>query len=99
MQSIRELKKKIQSHLRTYIRYGIGTGRIADHYHGRIFAAGNQAKKFPNIVILLGTGVQTIISGFGKVYEKFLETGFLRDYTGFGQIPANLMMNILKMLN
>ena len=87
-QSIRELKKKIQSHLRTAIQYAVGTGHIADHYHDRLFQATNQIKKLTNIVILLDTGHQTTIAGAGEVFEKFLQTGLLQNFTGYGQRPV-----------
>ena len=88
MQSIWELKKKIQSHLRTCIRYGIGTARIVDHMYMRLFEASNIAKKDTNVVILLDTGGQATVSGVGKVYEHFLKTGLLENFTGYGTWPA-----------
>ena len=59
-----------------------------DHYHGRIVQATNELRKLTNIVILLDTGLQTTIAGFGKVWDKFRETGLLQDFTGFGQNAA-----------
>ena len=69
------------------MRYGIGTGRIADHYNARIAAVSN-IQRSTNIVLLVDNGKQCTISGFGKLFDKFLKTGNLKDYTGFGTVPA-----------
>ena len=81
------LRKKTQSHLRTCIRYGIGTGRIADEYNSRIFAASHMQRD-SNILIVLDTGKQTTVAGKGKLYEKFLQTGEIKDFSGYGSTPA-----------
>ena len=53
-----------------------------------MFAITGNAQKKVNIVILINTGRQCTITGFGPMYDKFLETGEIKDFTGFGKIPA-----------
>ena len=77
----------MQSHLRTCVRFGIGTGRIAQHYNERISATLN-IKRLTNILLAIDTGKQCTISGFGKVYDEFMRTGVVKNYTGCGTIPA-----------
>ena len=56
----------MNSHLRSSVRYGLGTGRIANHYNEHIFAAAN-CERFANVVILIDNGKQCTISGMGRV--------------------------------
>ena len=87
LQSVKQLEKKIQSHLRTAIWYGIGTGWLADEWNLRLLPAITY-KRDVNIISLIDTGKQCTIAGMGKVFEKFLETGKIKDFTGFGLVPA-----------
>ena len=74
--------------LRTCIRYDIGTTRIADHLYERLFKASEIPKKDTNVVILIDTSGLATVSGVGKVYENFLKTGVLENFTGYGMRPA-----------
>ena len=71
--------------LRNTICHGIATGRIADHLNERILAS-SLLKRNTNIVIMIDTGKQCTIAGFGKSYEEFMRTG---NFTGCGTKPAN----------
>ena len=39
-------------------------------------------------MLLLNTGKQCTISGIGQVFEDFLKTGNISNFTGFGTEPA-----------
>ena len=38
-------------------------------------------------VLVIDTGGQTTISGTGKIFDEFKESGTLKNYTGYGQEP------------
>ena len=86
-QSVSELETKIQSMLRSTIRNGIATVRLADHLNERLLVAG-LPKRETNFNAVIDTGKQCTVSGIGKMYDQFLETGVLKDFTGWGTKPA-----------
>ena len=83
------MQKKIQSHLRTCIRYGIATGRIADNYNERIANSTKMVKKMAGIMICIESGSQCTLAGYGPIFDKFMETGKIENFSGFGNIPAH----------
>ena len=45
-------------------------------------------KRFTNIMLFLDTGKQCTIAGFGKIFDEFLKSGKVINFTGFGTTPA-----------
>ena len=86
-QTISQLQKKTQSQLRSCVRYGIGTARIADHCNKRIFKA-SKIKREADFLMFVDTGKQCTISGQGKLFQEFLETGKIGNFSGKSTIPA-----------
>ena len=78
----------MHSHLRTAIRYSIATARIADEYNQRISAANDLPKREVNMQFILDTGRQSSLAGFGKMFDNFLETNEMSNFTGYDMIPA-----------
>ena len=82
---MKQLETKLQSHLRTSIRYSIATARIADEYNQRISLSTGMSKKEVNMQFILDTGTQSSLAGFGQMYEDFLQSNMIGDFTGKGQ--------------
>ena len=82
-----ELRTRIESHLRTTIRYAIATGRIAHYYNNKLLGADKNDRKV-NIFMHLDTGKQSTVSGLGKIYEEYKKTGKIANYTGYGLAPV-----------
>ena len=73
--------------LRNAIRKRIETGRLADNLNSRIFES-SLLRRLTNICLLIDTGKQCTIAGFGQAFEEFQSTGILSNFTGSGQKPA-----------
>ena len=72
--------------MRTAIRYGLATYRLAQEYNNRLFAASN-VKKIAGVSMYFDTGDQSTVSGNGLMHEKFQRTGLLQGYTDCGMTP------------
>ena len=68
----------------TSLREGIAATRIADFLNDQLRLLG-KINGSAGAVIALVTGEQCTISGVGPMYDDFLKTGKLRNYSGFGQ--------------
>ena len=73
--------------LRSTIRNGIGTIRIAEHLNARLIASGLPERK-TNLNVMVDTGKQCMFAGSGDSFEDFQMTGLLRKFMGFGEKPA-----------
>ena len=73
--------------LRTTIRNGISTVRIAQHLNARLLASGLPPRK-TNLNVVIDTGKQCTIAGEGESYEEFLRSGIVKFFTGWGEKPA-----------
>ena len=40
-------------------------------------------------MLLIDTGKQCTIAGFGKVFEEFMRNGTVKNFTGCGTVPAS----------
>ena len=67
MQTVKELKTKIQSHMKTTFCYGIATKRLCDALNERVLGAA-KIKKKSGVVMLIDTGDQSTISGSGEIF-------------------------------
>ena len=83
-QTLPELIKKRKSQLMTALREGVTATRLADYYNDKM----NKRLTTGNITII-DTGEQTTICGSGEIFNKFLQSGKIENFSGFGQKPVN----------
>ena len=67
----------------TALKEGIAVTRIADFLNDQLKIIG-QINGPAGALIAVDTGEQCSISGVGPIYENFLRTGKLMNYSGFG---------------
>ena len=84
-QSIPELEKKFKSYMMTSFRIGIGASRIAEVLNHRKGLNGNVGCMF-----LMQTGDQATVSSEGFLVEKFLKSGKIKQFPGFGTTPKRI---------
>ena len=85
---MRQLREKIQSHLRNAIRCSIATGRFAEELNRHISQATGIDQDLVHMMFFLDAGKQSTMVGMGRMYEEFLKSGKLEGYSGFGTRPA-----------
>ena len=83
IQTARELKNKIESHMKSAFRYGIATKRLCDEYSRRLLDT-SKIHRVAGVVMVMETGQQATFAGAGQMYDKFKQTGIIDGYTGFG---------------
>ena len=67
----------------TSLREGIAATRIADFLNQQLKLLG-QINGPAGALIAVDTGEQCSISGVGPIYEHFIQTGKLMNYSGYG---------------
>ena len=67
----------------TSFREGLASTRIAEFLNEQLKIL-DQTNGQPGAVMLLDTGEQCTIAGVGPIFDKFLKTGKLMSYSGFG---------------
>ena len=66
---------------------GINTCQYAEIYQQCTKPTGSVQSAAVDHVSLYDLGGQTTISGSGKIFKDFLESGLLRNFSGYGQKP------------
>ena len=84
LQTARELKNKIETHICTCIRYGYATQRLCEAYNSQV---GHNVGKSA-FGAFIDTGRQATVAGDGKMYEDYKKTGVLHGFTGCGLSPT-----------
>ena len=82
-QTAKELKTKIQSHMKTCFRYGLAMKRLCDAYNDRVFGT-TKIKRKSAVMMLMDTGEQCTISGSGHIFNGFKTTGVIEGFNGQG---------------
>ena len=77
------MKGKLFSTIMTALKEGIAVTRIVDFLNDQLKIIG-QINGPAGALIAVDTGEQCSISGVGPIYENFLRTGKLMNYSGFG---------------
>ena len=67
----------------TALREGVTASRVSDFYNNKM----NLRKQSGNISII-DTGEQTTVCGSGELFNKFLQTGVIDNFSGFGTKPV-----------
>ena len=101
---MKQLESKIQSHLKTSIRYCIATARIAEEYNKRIYAGDNGIQREVNMQFIFDAGNQSTLAGFGKMYDEFLRSGEIVHFSGKGtnvttSVQAHFEVAALRKMN
>ena len=86
MQTTKELRTKLSSTLLTGLREGLASIRIADFLNQKLTEDGEDIPSAGGLMIL-DTGKQCSIAGYGKLFEEFLSSGKVTEFTGYGQKP------------
>ena len=84
LQTVRELKNKIEMHIKTCIRYGYATQKLCEAYNSRV----GQSSGKSGFGVYIDTGRQSTIAGAGKMYADYQKTGLLQGFTGCGITPT-----------
>ena len=92
------MESKIQTHLRSSIRYCIATARIADEYNKRISAGNNILKREVKMQFIFDSGTQSTLAGFGEMYEEFLKSGKILDFSGKGTNVATSKQSLFDVV-
>ena len=83
-QTINELKKRLLSTILTSLREGLAAIRIAEYLNEKLKSMGIANDSGPaGGVLFIDTGEQSSLAGIGKIYDNFLRTGEIKNYTGF----------------
>ena len=71
----------------TCLREGVAATRVADFYINKMIHSG---QKFgpTGCVMAVEVGNQCTVSGSGQMFENFLLSGKIENYSGFGQEPV-----------
>ena len=81
------MKQKIQSKLLTSLREGLSAIRLSD-YLNKIFTSRGENVEDNGCIMLLKTGAQCTVSGMGKIFEQFKESGKIEQYGGPSHQPV-----------
>ena len=79
--------RRIDYSLCNTVRAGFNTVRFAETYNKRTAQPGTQANTVGYISII-ESGGQATLSGSGKIYENFKQTGLLQYFSGCGTKPV-----------
>ena len=83
-QTLNQVKGKLFSTIMTSLHEGIAATRIADFLNEQLRVLG-KINGTAGAVLAVDTGEQCTISGVGPMYDEFLRTGRLTNYSGYGQ--------------
>ena len=78
------MKNKVLSTLLNPIRDGIAATRIAEFLSDQLRSVGKEIACSSSLLVL-DTGEQCTIAGCGPVYDEFIRSGQVKNYSGFGQ--------------
>ena len=83
-QTLNQVKGKLFSTIMTSLYEGIAATRIADFLNEQLRVLG-KINGTAGAVLVVDTGEQCTILGVGPMYDEFLRTGRLTNYSGYGQ--------------
>ena len=78
----------MQSKLLTSLREGLAAIRMAE-YLNKILASRGEAVEPTGCILLLKTGQQSTISGTGDIFQRFKQTGEVKEYCADVQEPVS----------
>ena len=87
LQTLPQLKRKMESSLFSTVHVGFNTVRFAEIYNDRTHKPGQEKKSVSHISVV-DTGDQMTISGSGEIFEFFQQTGLLQKFSGYGEKPV-----------
>ena len=85
-----DLERKLVTTLCTSIREGLASLRIAEFLNKKLRDLGRDVGGVPGGVFLIDTGNQTTISGVGSIFDEFLRSGKIENYTGSDEQPTQM---------
>ena len=71
----------------TCLHEGIAATRVADCYNDKITNLGHEFGP-TGCVMVVDTGEQCTVAGCGPMFEQFLWSGKIKNYTGYGEEPT-----------
>ena len=83
---MKELERKLLTTLLSSLREGLAATRIAEFIRNKLQQHGKNIQP-PGAVLMIDTGEQCSVAGTGALFEAFLQSGQLENYTGYGQDP------------
>ena len=90
LKTMKQVKRRLYSSLCSTVHVGFNTVRLAEIYNQRttVPSPSNENVGYLSIV---DTGGQTTISGSGKIFERFLSTGWVDTFSGYGTKPVTFL--------